>query len=318
MLWATLASTVFFVTLLWWLDKYEKEPWGLFLGAFFYGLIPAPILAIVLEVAWEKALTLPTERFTSGVIAPVVEESLKGLALLLIFFIWRHEFDGALDGLLYGATIGLGFALTENVVYLYAFPEWEIVLLRILPFGLNHALFTAFTGLCLGLARQSKWPRLWLLLFPLGLGVGMGFHALHNLSVGEGLAGFFLALTGDWGGVILMLIVILLVWKQERRWLRQELADEVAAGLLTDAERQTLLSLRQRVKARLWIWRHYGWRAFRLLGRFFNLATELAFYKHHLRTGTEGRRPARELQNLCQEIAQVRQELLRLQEGRTG
>ncbi len=313
MLWATLSSTVFFVALLWWLDKHEKEPWGLFLGAFFYGLVPAPILAIVLEVAWEEASTLPTERFTPGIIAPIVEESLKGLALLMIFFLWRREFDGVLDGLLYGATIGLGFALTENVIYLYAFPEWGIILLRILPFGLNHALFTAFTGVCLGLARQSKRPRCWLLLFPLGLGVGMAFHALHNLSVGEGLSGFILALTGDWGGVILMLVVILLAWKQEQRWLRQELADEVAAGLLADAERQTLISLRRRVRARLWIWRRHGWKAFRLLGRFFNLATELAFYKHHLRAGTAGHRPDRELQGLYQEIGRVRQELLRLQ-----
>lgn len=313
MLWATIASTVFFITLLWWLDKYEKEPWGLFLGAFSYGLVPAPILAVVLEVVWEDTSTLPTEGFAAGVIAPIVEESLKGLGLLLLFFLWRREFDGVMDGLLYGATIGLGFALTENIVYLYAFPEWEIILLRILPFGLNHALFTAFTGVCLGLARQSKRPRLWMFLFPLGLGVGMAFHALHNLSVGEGLAGFALALTGDWGGVILMLVVILLVWKQERRWLQQELADEVAAGILADAERQTLLSLRRRIKARLWMWRRYGWRAFRLLGRFFRLATELAFYKHHLRAGTEGRRPARELQSLYQEIGRVRQELLRLQ-----
>ncbi|MGB9722705.1 MAG: PrsW family intramembrane metalloprotease [Chloroflexia bacterium] len=315
MLWATLASTVFFVTLLWWLDKYEKEPWGLFLGAFFYGLVPAPVLAVVLEVIWEEALILPTEGFTSGVVAPVVEESLKGLALLFIFFLWRREFDGVMDGLLYGAAIGLGFALTENVIYLLAFKEWGIVLLRILPFGLNHALFTAFTGVCLGWARQLKRPRCWLLLFPLGLGVGMFFHALHNLSVGEGLSGFFLALTGDWGGVILMLVVILLAWKQEQRWLCQELAEEVAAGVLAEAEHQTLLSLRRRVKARLWVWRRYGWRAFRLLGRFFNLATELAFYKHHLRAGTEGRRPAGELPSLYREIGRVRQELLRLQGG---
>ncbi len=314
MLWATLASTIFFATLLWWLDKYEKEPWGLFLGAFFYGLVPAPILAVILEVAWTDALIVPTERFTVGVIAPAVEESLKGLALLLIFFLWRHEFDGVMDGLLYGATVGLGFALTENVLYLFALEEWEIVLLRILPFGLNHALFTAFTGVCLGLARQSKRPRCWVLLFPLGLGVGMAFHALHNLSVGQGPSGFLLALTGDWGGVILMLVVIFLAWKQEQRWLRQELAEEVDAGLIAEAERQTLISLRRRVRTRLWMWRHHGWKAFRLLGRFFNLTTELAFYKHHLRTGgTFSSRPDRKLQ-IYQEIGRVRQELLRLQE----
>ncbi len=313
MLWATLASTIFFATLLWWLDKYEKEPWGLFLGVFFYGLVPAPVLAIIFEVVWEEALTFPTERFTSGVVAPIVEESLKGLALLPIFFLWQHEFDGVMDGLLYGATIGLGFALTENVLYLFALEEWEIVLLRILPFGLNHALFTAFTGLCLGLARRSKRPRRWLFFFPLGLGVGMAFHAFHNLSVGEGLSGFLLALTGDWGGIILMLVVILLAWKQEQRWLQQELADEVAAGFLADAEWQTLISLRRRVRARLWIWRRHGWKAFRLLGRFFNLASELAFYKHHIRAGTKGRWPARELPDLYREIGRVRQELLRLQ-----
>jgi len=311
MLGATVVSTVFFVALLWWLDKYEKEPWGLFLGAFFYGLVPAPILAIIFEVAGGEVLG--TEHLTLGVLAPVVEEALKGLGVLAIFFLWQREFDGVMDGVLYGATVGLGFALTENLLYLFSPTAWEVMLLRILPFGLNHALFTAFTGVCLGLARQSRRPGRWLFLFPLGLGVGIAFHALHNLSVGEGWSGFVLALSSDWGGVVLMLVVILLAWRQERRWLRQGLADEVAAGVLTEAECQVLLSLRRRVRARLWIWRHHGWKAFRLLGRFFNLTTELAFYKHHLRSRTGGRRPARDLEDLYQQIGQVRQELLRLE-----
>ncbi|MGC8873606.1 MAG: PrsW family intramembrane metalloprotease [Chloroflexia bacterium] len=317
---AALVSTIVYLLLLWWLDKYEKEPWGLFLAAFGYGSIPAIALAVLLEVAASVPLSLMLgaggEAIGRVVVAPVVEEGVKGLVLLLIFFLWRGEFDDLLDGILYGAAVGFGFGMTENLLYFFqTHGEPSVVLLRTLPFGLNHALFTSCTGAALGLARQSTSRTRWLLLFPLGLLAAISLHGFHNLSVGWGCPGILAALASDWGGIATILVAAMLSWVQERRWIRQELQEEVAAGLLAETEMRTLQFVSQRVGARLWIWRKHGWRAFRLLGQFFQAATELAFRKHDLRRGTGKKGTSEEVQRLRRRVLELRGTLLEILEG---
>lgn len=307
---ASIVPTVVYVTILWWLDKYEKEPWGLFLAAFIYGAIPAIIASILLELPFEL---LFGDVLTAVVIAPLVEESVKGFAVLLIFLLWRKEFDGVLDGILYGAAVGFGFAMVENFAYFLGNQgDPGVILMRTIPFGLNHALFTSVTGAGLGLARQSRQRSIWLLYFPAFLALAMGLHAVHNLGASTGCAGLGLAVYSDWGGIVILLVVALLAWAQEKRWIRQELADEVAAGLLAGADYQALLSLRKRIGARLWAWQHHGWQAYRLMGRFFNLATELAFRKHHLRAGTAQKGTFEEMLLLRQKVRETRSALLGL------
>lgn len=306
---AALIPTLIYVGLFWWLDKYEKEPWVLFLAAFLYGCVPAVILSVVLELAVGGG-----QAFNMAIVAPIVEECVKGLAVLLVFLLWRGEFDGILDGILYGAVVGLGFAMVENFLYyLQAAQEGGvagIILLRSVVFGMNHAFFTAFTGAALGLARQAKRRAAWLFYFPLGLAVATTFHSLHNFTVSAGCGGLAVALVSDWGGVLLILIVALLTWRQEKRWIREELGEEVAAGLLAPSDMEALLSLRRRVWARMWMWRHRGWRSFRLLGQYLNQATELAFRKHHTRKEPDNARYAQDVQKLRQKVSSLRAALL--------
>src|SRR6185369_17813007 len=49
--------------------------------------------------------------------APIVEESSKAFILLVLFLWKRDEFDGIVDGVVYAGMVGLGFAMTENVLY---------------------------------------------------------------------------------------------------------------------------------------------------------------------------------------------------------
>ena len=49
--------------------------------------------------------------------APIVEEFAKGLGVFLIFVSARRAFDGPIDGIVYGALVGAGFAFTENIQY---------------------------------------------------------------------------------------------------------------------------------------------------------------------------------------------------------
>lgn len=134
------------------------------------GAIPSIIFAFIVNTV----LSIPFYVFageslgdalSASLIAPLVEESIKGLLLLVLLIIWRHEIDSILDGIIYGAMIGLGFAMVENVFYFAgAFAEggtegwWSVVILRNV-FGLNHSLFTAVTGMGIAIARLT--PRPW-------------------------------------------------------------------------------------------------------------------------------------------------------------
>src|SRR5699024_11787194 len=73
--------------------------------------------------AWKTALYMVGIDGVPSIIgavfqAPVVEESTKTVLLVIIVLAARRYFEGPLDGLVYGALIGAGFAFTENILYL--------------------------------------------------------------------------------------------------------------------------------------------------------------------------------------------------------
>ncbi|HUS13867.1 MAG TPA: PrsW family intramembrane metalloprotease [Chloroflexia bacterium] len=305
-----LAPALVYVLVIWWLDRYEKEPVSLAVLAFVWGAVPAILVALVLEIV----LGIPFAGAGSigafseaTVIAPIVEEGAKGILLFILFLAYRHEFDDVLDGILYGALVGLGFSVVENIVYGFrsAFPdgyspgqepELDAVLaiwfLRSGLFGLNHAFFTSITGAALGFLRANPGVRSRVALPVLGLGGAMFFHSLHNslVSLGE-LAGSSVACIGclvspvaDWSGVVVIGAIALLAGIKERRWIEQQLLEEVAVGRFSPAEYQMLISARRRLGARWDLLARDGWAASRRLGRLQQMATELAFRKQQVLT----------------------------------
>lgn len=162
-----LVPTLVYVLLVWWLDRYEKEPVWLLATAFFWGAAPAAILSVVVEfildlpIAALNAESLTANLISASLTAPVVEEASKGIALVALLLLFRREFDDELDGLVYGAMIGFGFAFTENV-FAYFLPMASqgstqagltLVFWRSVVFGVNHAFWTGITGAALGYAR---------------------------------------------------------------------------------------------------------------------------------------------------------------------
>jgi hypothetical protein len=88
----------------------------------------------------------------------------------------------------------------------------------------------------------------------LGLGTAIALHAFHNIAMFAGSNGSFLiGLLFDWSGVLLTLAIIFLALYQERRWMRQYLAEEVGLGTLTTDEYRIVSSaaLRNRHRLRL-------------------------------------------------------------------
>lgn len=316
-----LATTTLYVVLVWWLDRYEKEPLSLAAAVFLWGAIPSVIVSLVAEILFDVPLGLLGEGLaydvvSGSLIAPIVEEAAKAMALLGIFIFWRHEFDNMLDGIIYGALVGFGFAIVEDIFYSFgslADGSWGVVLfMRTILFGLNHSFFTALTGIGLGYARlaRDRWQR-WLAPF-LGLGAAITFHALHNL--GASLAELscltiLVSLVTDWGGVLVVVGIALVAAHQEKRCIAAELQDEITAGILSPREYRVVSSYRQRIATRWRALRAGDWRAWRQWGRLFHLFTELAFKKHQRRTLGEEKGNAAIIARLRRDIVALRQEM---------
>lgn len=306
---AAAIPTVFYALLLWWLDRYEKEPLPLLLVAFLWGAIPA----IALAVLFELVLAVPLERSPVGPdvaswgVAPVVEEVLKALAVAGLFRWARREFDGPLDGIVYGALIGFGFAMTENALYfMRADDVGALFWVRGVLFGMNHALFTALVGLALGAVRYRHDARSRLAAFAGGLALAILFHAAHNLLVGRFAAlGVFFSWVVQSGGVVVVVAVAVLSWRHERTWIEHELRDEVRRGLLSAPDYGTVVSSTRRARAELQALLRGGVVRFRCVRRLHHLLTELAFAKSQLQLA-DHRLPEDEPDRLRREIVALR------------
>lgn len=180
-------------TLVYWLDRYEKEPLNLLGGVFVWGALVATLGSIVSQLFLESAVHLATGSPEAAglagttAFAPLTEESLKGLAVLVIFLVLRREFDSLLDGLVYAGVVALGFAATENVLYLVdAFGregmQGMVTLfgLRVLLGAWDHPFYTAFIGIGLAVARMTSAPGLRIVAPIAGWGAAVFVHSLHN------------------------------------------------------------------------------------------------------------------------------------------
>jgi RsiW-degrading membrane proteinase PrsW (M82 family) len=289
--------TIFYAFIVRWMDPYEEEPFRLLALAFLWGAVPAIVLSLMGEFVLGIPLSVlqPSASTILGaaVVGPVVEEAAKGVALLFLVLAFRSEFDDVLDGIIYGAIVGLGFAMTENVAYfLSAFTRgipagFATIGTRTVLFGLNHAFFTALLGGAIGLARLSARSSLRYLAPPLGLLLAISFHSIHNLGVSLAeltcYFSFLVSVLSDGMGILLILLTVFLAWRQERRWIVEELEEEVRSGCLLPEEVSVVASAARRFTALTRTRREEGWDVSRQLRQFYQDATELAFKKRQRR-----------------------------------
>src|SRR3989440_8348889 len=105
------------------IDRNEKEPWRLVLVAAAWGAVVATSLVIWAETFWDEVAvnTLvpgPGLDASNAFSAGLFEELGKGVAVVLLFLVMRHEFDDVVDGIVYGAAVGLGFNYLESISYM--------------------------------------------------------------------------------------------------------------------------------------------------------------------------------------------------------
>ncbi|MYU32778.1 PrsW family intramembrane metalloprotease [Streptomyces sp. SID8358] len=296
-----------------WLDRVDPGPWRNLLFAFAWGACAAALVAIVANTfatRWIATATAdPASADTLGatVIAPVVEESAKAAAVLLIFLFRRREFGSLVDGIVVAGFTATGFAFTENILYLgNAFGEDQQLgttglasvtvgtfFVRVVMSPFAHPLFTVLTGIGFGLAALGgRRHRVRRLLFPLlGLVLAMGLHAAWNGSSALGGFGFYAV----YGAVMVPcfgLLTWLAIWSRQRelRTLAAELPVYAAAGWLTPAEPLALSSMRARGTARDMARRWHshpdparGKQAARAVAEYESFATSLAVLRRRAR-----------------------------------
>ena len=274
-----------------WVDRFEKEPVWMLAAAFLWGATAATLFAAIFNTVFEGIVSSRVGEHaamaTAVIAAPVIEELAKGLALI-IFFLWkRDQFDNVLDGIIYATMTGLGFAMTENMLYYGRALAMEgvgasvvVFILRgvISPFA--HPLFTSMTGIGLGLARLAPTGSKRKLIAPaLGICLAMLLHCLWNLSASFGamfLVAYALIMVPAFLGLIAVVTISL---RKEGQIIREQLRPELSSGILPAPEYHALSTVFGRIGA---AWRALGsggWSRRRLRLRLHDVTSALAFHR---------------------------------------
>ncbi|MFE9662881.1 PrsW family glutamic-type intramembrane protease [Streptomyces sp. NPDC005955] len=294
-----------------WLDRVAPRSWRDLGFCFAWGSCAAALISIVANsfathwIADRTADPDGADTLGATVIAPVVEESAKAAAILLIFLFRRRGLTRLVDGLVVAGVTAIGFAFTENILYLGTAFDTDrsngdaglasmtalTFFVRVVMSPFAHPLFTVLTGIGFGLAAQLA-PRLRVrraLAPAAGLLLAMGLHALWNGSTTFGDFGFFLVY-----GAVMVPVFGLLTWlavwarQHELRILRAELPAYVAAGWLGPPEPVALGSLRARRLALDHARRHGGPTARQAVRAYQQYATALGFLRHRGDRGGAG------------------------------
>lgn len=285
-----------------WLDRNEQEPpllllsalgWGAFVATMVSGIFNDIFGAIALSAVGDPALA---RQLTASLSAPFVEELAKGLALVALYVMFRHHLDNVLDGVIYGALVGLGFAVFENFTYYMNQGNLGgaiglICLRGFITSPGTHACFTGILGASIGLFRvQRAGVVRW--MFPvIGLGLAMLIHFSWNTFTqffifDDGPAGVLIGIPMavvvlQAPFVVLVLVVsILALWHETRlilRYLGTEkppVLHESELGRLVPARRRTLYTAGLLLTGRIGDWLLVRKRNRRLV--------ELAFEKWHM------------------------------------
>ncbi len=253
---AAIVPMVSFLALVWWLDRYDREPIWMVVLTFAWGAIGATSLSLLGNTTAHLLIAMAAGPEAASVVSPVVvaplvEEPTKAMILLIV--VLSRYFDNTTDGFVYGAAAGLGFGMTENFLYFTTVAStaaWDplggtlawagTVAIRTCYSALMHATATAIVGAALGWARMRPLP---VRIFALGSGlvIAMAIHGLWN-----GLLTLDAQIEAD-GKLAMMdfilfpveLLITMIIFQlcllSERRTLRRELQDEAQKGGLPAA-----------------------------------------------------------------------------------
>jgi len=284
-----------------WIDRWEPEPRGALLFALLWGAGASVLIALIFSGVTQHYEALAgltgsgvASFFETVVQAPIVEESAKGLGILLILWVMRRTFDGPVDGVVYAATIAVGFAFTENLQYFGLAIKQDgglggdvaqTFLLRAILSPFAHVMFTACTGVLLGLAARRTGRVGAIGYFALGLLPAVVLHAFWNSASYWATDWFRYYFVVQVPLFVLAIAGITRLRRHEQRLTHARLSEYAAVGWFTESEVNLLSTAAGRQRAIGWAARHGLGRQYRV---FVHNATRLAFARERLVTGRGG------------------------------
>lgn len=302
---------LFYLIIIWLMDRYDREPFWLLSLNFFWGATGAIIFGIIGSIIMGLGVSEFIYQFANKsdavslnnlagavVVAPLVEESTKGIFLLIVAM--SKNFDGPVDGVVYGGAIGLGFGMTENFLYFLSYPTsyeslFFLIVIRTLFSAVLHCCTQATFGAAIGFAKFHRWG-VKILVVPLGLFTAMFMHFTWNLTVSfesTALIGFLF--------MIMCVLIIFTIFQfgvyHEGKAILRELTDEANNGVIPSEHLKFIPYTSRRFKR--------GWLQGKINQKeYVRSATKLAIRKNQIRkmSPSSQRSYLRDIENLRYKI----------------
>jgi RsiW-degrading membrane proteinase PrsW (M82 family) len=173
-------------------DMYDREPWYMLVVAAGLGLFSCRTVGCVEDWCLVRFAD-PHALAVHAAVAATFEEAFKILAVLTIAVCFRSHFNDPMDGIIYGAFAGLGFAICESTFYIELARSWHPKPTHPQLFGQEairlslHLLTGAIGSFGLGLARYRI--RHWKLILPTWVAAAVAIHFLWDWACGLPAAG---------------------------------------------------------------------------------------------------------------------------------
>lgn len=162
-------------------DSEDREPLGLLLRCFLYGMIAVGAAALA-EIAFSpvmEAATHPVNHLIALIVGVgLVEESAKFAAFHLAVH-REPAYNEPVDGIIYAVTAALGFSTLENLIYTASF-GLSVAPLRAMVASVAHAAFSGIVGYYAAMVKFRDRPRrtAWA-----GLGLASVLHGFYNFFI---------------------------------------------------------------------------------------------------------------------------------------
>ncbi|MEO8932701.1 MAG: PrsW family glutamic-type intramembrane protease [Xanthomarina sp.] len=202
LLFASLAPVVVIIFYIYLKDKYEKEPKKLLLYNFLLGAIVSVLVATILYYGTDVFITLDNEfsifhQFSKAFLVVAVIEEFSKYIIVRYFAQPNKEFNEPYDGIVYAVMVSMGFAATENIMYVIE-GGYHVAVLRAFTAVPAHATFGILMGYFMGKAKFAKHPSKYNLL---GLFLAVLFHGAYDFFL------FVDFLPGVWVGAFVSLFL---------------------------------------------------------------------------------------------------------------
>ncbi|WP_299365933.1 PrsW family glutamic-type intramembrane protease [Winogradskyella sp.] len=141
-------------------DKYEKEPVGLLIASFLLGGIVSVLIVTALYLFTGQFIPITDEysvwqQFIQAFVVVALSEEFSKYVIVKYFAQPKKAFNEPFDGIIYAVMVSMGFACTENIMYVFQ-GGFETAVLRAFTAVPAHATFGVLMGYYMGKAKFSK------------------------------------------------------------------------------------------------------------------------------------------------------------------